>query len=197
MLIYKVNALLSKGRYWLIIGLILEIRRFHIDAVFTNHARKVLLGTGQITEASHCFHFAQVDYQLVGISDIINGHPESGFLQVEYLIRRTVSAACLFAIGITDFPMFAGYGFAVGSQHIELCNSGNIVIGLRRECFQTEETSFHRSGETYFLPAVARSEGSFVRNLFSCQLQLFSIVAMCFRCFLAEYVEDRFLQTFD
>ena len=139
MLIYKVNALLSKGRYWLIIGLILEIRRFHIDAVFTNHARKVLLGTGQITEASHCFHFAQVDYQLVGISDIINGHPESGFLQVEYLIRRTVSAACLFAIGITDFPMFAGYGFAVGSQHIELCNSGNIVIGLRRECFQTEE----------------------------------------------------------
>ena len=64
----------------------------------------------------------------MGVSDIVNGHPESGFLQVEYLIRRTVSAACLFAIGITDFPMFAGYGFTVGSQHIELCNSGNICL---------------------------------------------------------------------
>ena len=81
-------------------------------AVFTNHARVVLFGTGQIAEAGHCFHLAQVDYQLMRISDIVYSHPEGRFLQVEYLVCRPVAAACFFAIGITDFPMFTGYRFA-------------------------------------------------------------------------------------
>lgn len=42
-------------------GLILKIRRFDIHAVFTDHARVVLFGTGQIAEARHCFHLVQVD----------------------------------------------------------------------------------------------------------------------------------------
>ena len=92
--------------------------------------------------------------------------------------------------------MFTGYRFAVGTQHIKFCNGGDIVISLWRECFQAEETSFYRSRETYFLPAVTRSEGSFVRHFLSCQFQFFSILAVGFRCFLTEYVEDGFLQSF-
>ena len=93
--------------------------------------------------------------------------------------------------------MFAGYRFTISSQDIKLCYRCDVIICLWRKCFQTKITSFHRSGKSHFLPAVTRSESSFMDHFLTRQFQFFSILAVCFGSFFTKHIENWFLQTFD